>query len=769
MLSRQQAFSLALCRGGPGGSVCGLATSWGAAATTYLPLVPAGASQLAALEAAVAAPLAVRASQQVAGLGGRPLPPRAAPVLHAALRLVAAFVGLGRGDCAAAAAAVAAAASTPPGRAPNAMPGVCRAWRRAYLDAVLAERGARVQALRARVTNRDAVVVMYDAAATLAGLATLGGGGGVAGDTLADDVVCELADPLTAAWMLDPGQPPPPGYRLTDMRAHVATPGAVARTRDEVIALRRAMPPGAATQPYLALHPGSGAEVVGSAGSGGVSGGGVGEAARAAVDAWVVMAVLGAALRRAELDVPFRLVEMPSARLFAAAERAGIGVDVALLWRQTGVVSDRLALVEAQGRALLDGVPGWRAGARCDFASVGDVARAIAALRSESPPATAAACGAAATSDALRAIIAATAADTVPPPAAAFCATVLEYRVLAPLLSQLHALARATRPVPAAGGPTASRAYYTVDCRKATGRVAVVAPPLQCLAGPTVVQPAARASVQEELLRSDTGAAHAAAASGASVREYLLAVPPALVVLPAAGGAAAGWALHRCTLTAIATGATVASPPLMRSSTGAGGASLAAAWRSSGAQYDTPAAAGVRQVVVRLGDGVAGGPEVAAPADAVFRTAAPLVPAGASLTTGTLPPAARACLPWSAAATCTPRAAIVPPVGCTLLSADYAQIEVRMLAHLSGDARLCAALAAGSDVFRDIAGEVRPAATRKRVCFFALCMNAHTPSTHLRSGMACRRRQSVTTCGRVPSSWCTESCTAWAPCRWPRH
>ncbi|KAG2429354.1 hypothetical protein HXX76_011120 [Chlamydomonas incerta] len=49
------------------------------------------------------------------------------------------------------------------------------------------------------------------------------------------------------------------------------------------------------------------------------------------------------------------------------------------------------------------------------------------------------------------------------------------------------------------------------------------------------------------------------------------------------------------------------------------------------------------------------------------------------------------------------RAAFVAPAGRLLVSADYSQIELRLLAHLSGDLRLQQLLRSGGDVFRQIA------------------------------------------------------------------
>jgi DNA polymerase-1 len=52
------------------------------------------------------------------------------------------------------------------------------------------------------------------------------------------------------------------------------------------------------------------------------------------------------------------------------------------------------------------------------------------------------------------------------------------------------------------------------------------------------------------------------------------------------------------------------------------------------------------------------------------------------------------------------RRAFVPEPGFKLVAADYSQIELRIMAHLSGDERLLAAFAAGLDVHRATAAEV---------------------------------------------------------------
>jgi DNA polymerase-1 len=52
------------------------------------------------------------------------------------------------------------------------------------------------------------------------------------------------------------------------------------------------------------------------------------------------------------------------------------------------------------------------------------------------------------------------------------------------------------------------------------------------------------------------------------------------------------------------------------------------------------------------------------------------------------------------------RAAFIAPPGYRIVSADYSQIELRIMAHLSGDARLLDAFARGEDVHRATAAEV---------------------------------------------------------------
>ncbi|MFM1881851.1 MAG: polymerase, partial [Planctomycetota bacterium] len=52
------------------------------------------------------------------------------------------------------------------------------------------------------------------------------------------------------------------------------------------------------------------------------------------------------------------------------------------------------------------------------------------------------------------------------------------------------------------------------------------------------------------------------------------------------------------------------------------------------------------------------------------------------------------------------RAAFTAPSGAVLLACDYSQVELRVLAHLSGDPALCAAFAGGQDIHTAVAAEV---------------------------------------------------------------
>ena len=52
------------------------------------------------------------------------------------------------------------------------------------------------------------------------------------------------------------------------------------------------------------------------------------------------------------------------------------------------------------------------------------------------------------------------------------------------------------------------------------------------------------------------------------------------------------------------------------------------------------------------------------------------------------------------------REAFIAPEGCKIISADYSQIELRIMAHISGDEGLLKAFRAGADIHRATAAEV---------------------------------------------------------------
>ena len=72
------------------------------------------------------------------------------------------------------------------------------------------------------------------------------------------------------------------------------------------------------------------------------------------------------------------------------------------------------------------------------------------------------------------------------------------------------------------------------------------------------------------------------------------------------------------------------------------------------------------------------------------------------------------------------REAFVAPEGCVILSADYSQIELRIMAHLSDDANLLKAFTEGMDVHRATAGEIfgaEPAAVTSEQRRYAKVIN----------------------------------------------
>jgi len=119
---------------------------------------------------------------------------------------------------------------------------------------------------------------------------------------------------------------------------------------------------------------------------------------------------------------------------------------------------------------------------------------------------------------------------------------------------------------------------------------------------------------------------------------------------------------------------------------------LADYWRSRGFHYSEEDAARIRQCVIEFPPGVV----LTYPADKVFRRPDvirdPQAIAKAAFDDVLTP-----------AVTLSPRNAFFAARGCVLLSADYSQIELHILAHFSEDPLLCAALGRHEDVFRSLA------------------------------------------------------------------
>ncbi|GAB5030902.1 dna polymerase theta [Nannochloropsis oceanica] len=119
---------------------------------------------------------------------------------------------------------------------------------------------------------------------------------------------------------------------------------------------------------------------------------------------------------------------------------------------------------------------------------------------------------------------------------------------------------------------------------------------------------------------------------------------------------------------------------------------LADYWRSRGFNYSNDDAARIRQCVVEFPPGVV----LTYPADKVFRRPDiirdPQAIAQAVYNDIVTP-----------AVALSPRNAFIAPRGCLLLSADYSQIELHILAHFSKDPLLCEALNRHEDVFRSLA------------------------------------------------------------------
>jgi len=124
--------------------------------------------------------------------------------------------------------------------------------------------------------------------------------------------------------------------------------------------------------------------------------------------------------------------------------------------------------------------------------------------------------------------------------------------------------------------------------------------------------------------------------------------------------------------------------------------SLADYWRSRGFNYSFEDAMRIRQCVIEFPPGVV----LTYPADKVYRRPDPIhdpLRACHSAFDDMINPAT----------VLKPRMAFLAARGCVLISADYSQIELRMLAHFSADPLLCDALKRDEDVFQTLAATWR--------------------------------------------------------------
>src|SRR5260370_35967422 len=89
------------------------------------------------------------------------------------------------------------------------------------------------------------------------------------------------------------------------------------------------------------------------------------------------------------------------------------------------------------------------------------------------------------------------------------------------------------------------------------------------------------------------------------------------------------------------------------------------------------------------------------------------------------------------------REAFIAPPGSVIISADYSQIELRIMAHLSQDKGLLRAFAAGEDVHRHTASEIfgidsaRGASEQRR---YAQLINFRVSYGMSSCGIVCDRR-----------------------------
>jgi replicative superfamily II helicase len=217
----------------------------------------------------------------------------------------------------------------------------------------------------------------------------------------------------------------------------------------------------------------------------------------------------------------------------------------------------------------------------------------------------------------------------------------------------------------------------------ATGRVIASMPALQGLPKIAVVNKVAIQHLQDELLNR------------APLAE-LMKSPKCQVLLYAASRS---FSLHAGRIIRVLHDRTIGDPPAESAS--ADKTPLAVQWNERAACYEQEDYGKIVQTVVDLYSSNAV-KRMIVPADKVYRDVA-----GRSLPEDSTDASAAYAREWRTPLEICPRNAITAAQDCVLVAADYSQIEVRMLAHLSRDPALMTAVKSDNDIFKGIASQVR--------------------------------------------------------------
>ena len=434
-------------------------------------------------------------------------------------------------------------------------------------------------------------------------------------------------------------------------------------------------------------------------------------------------AVVEAALAAQHLLEPFRLIEMPLVPVLAEMQFFGMRVDRAWFPAVILALQERLLLLQD----LVDAYGGCHLNLNC-----ADAVHHLlyVALRLPPPPkwSKRTTLQGSNSSSSSRTLLGPTQTEWLEKMAASHPAVplVLEWRRLGHALKNLQGLRHCTRLQPLLGS---HRVRARVDpCGSATGRVILSEPAMQHVAHELRLRSRPRATIQDEIEQQSPELPPAlfnddvAAVFAPEQQQQAPGVPVAAVradsYLWAAGNSGdvdghhvtSQFGVLRCIL-----GATAAQPFLKNqqtveeaqpmpalgyaqqqaattTATTNAATTLADYWGARGFHYPPAAAARVRQVLVEFPPGIV----LTYPADKVFRRPAAIqdpAAAAAEAFDDARSPEAALC----------PRDAFPAARGHLLLSADYGQVELCVLAHFSEDPALCQALAQSRDVFKGLA------------------------------------------------------------------